>query len=87
MPFHIFETALQSLKASGLEEGKIAVWRVCWFAKQIIFQSQLSPPTRPKGEYFHNKMEMPMEHTQQSSALIYWKNRKSLFYCEVVPQF
>lgn len=45
-------------KASGLEERKTAVWRVCWFAKQIIFQSQPSPPTRQKGKYFHNKKEL-----------------------------
>lgn len=42
-------------KASGVEKRKIALWRVCWFAKQIISQSQPSLPTRPKGEYFNNK--------------------------------
>lgn len=42
-------------KALGFEERKLAVWRVCWLAKQIIFQSQPSPPTRPKHENFHNK--------------------------------
>lgn len=48
-------STVKSQKHLGLRKKNPAVWRVRWFAKQIIFQSQPSPPRRPKGEYFHNK--------------------------------
>lgn len=70
-------------RASGLEEGKIAVWRVCWFAKQIIFQSQPSPPTRPKGEYFHNKKKSldfcPCQWNIFSNHLHWFTGKKEIF--------